>query len=65
MGNEKDVELAVQAAEEAFNTRWGLLVPGFERGKLLEKLAQLIEQHADELAAIEALDNGEHAAFDM
>lgn len=32
--------------------------PGFERGKLLIKLAELIEENADELAAIESLDNG-------
>lgn len=32
--------------------------PGFERGKLLIRLAELIEEHADELAAIETLDNG-------
>jgi hypothetical protein len=29
-----------------------------ERGKLLMKLADLMEAHADELAALETLDNG-------
>ena len=33
-------------------------VPGTERGKLLLKLADLIEKHGDELAALEALNNG-------
>lgn len=33
-------------------------VPGFERGKLLIRLAELIERDADELAAVESLDNG-------
>ena len=29
-----------------------------ERGRLLNRLADLIEDHADELAALESLDNG-------
>lgn len=33
-------------------------VPGTERGKLLLKLADLIDEHGDELAALEALNNG-------
>lgn len=35
-----------------------LQVTGRERGKILTKLAELIEEHNDELAAIESLDNG-------
>jgi len=57
-GTRKDVDLAVAAAQKAFDTVWGLKTPGFERGKLLIKLAELIEANADELAAIETLDNG-------
>ena len=57
-GTPKDVDLAVQAAQKAFDTVWGLNTPGFERGRLLYKLADLMEQHADEYAALEALDNG-------
>ena len=33
-------------------------MPGFERGKLLIKLATLLERDVEILAAIEALDNG-------
>ena len=58
MGGAKDVDLAVAAAQEAFDTRWGLNVPGSERGKLLMNLATLMEKYQQELAAIEALDNG-------
>ena len=54
----QDVDKAVDAAQKAFETSWGLNVPGAERGKLLLKLAELIEAHTDELASIEALDNG-------
>ena len=57
-GTSKDVDIAVQAAQHAFDTVWGLNTPGFERGKLLYKLAELMEAHADEYAALEALDNG-------
>jgi len=31
---------------------------GRERGKILYRLADLMEQHTDELAALETLDNG-------
>lgn len=54
-----DVDIAVEAAQKAYDTAWGLKVAGSERGKLLTKLADLIEKHGDELAALEALNNGE------
>jgi len=57
-GTAKDVDLAVAAAQKAFDTVWGLNTPGFVRGKLLIRWAELIEEHIDELAAIECLDNG-------
>lgn len=37
--NEKDVDLAVNAAQKAYDNSWGLKVPGFERGRLLGRLA--------------------------
>ncbi|KDN39669.1 hypothetical protein RSAG8_08697, partial [Rhizoctonia solani AG-8 WAC10335] len=57
-GNEKDVDLAVQAAQKAYDTVWGLNVSGVKRGQILIRLAELIERDLDEIAAIEALDNG-------
>nr|BAV14020.1 aldehyde dehydrogenase [Pholiota microspora] len=57
-GSSQDVDIAVKAAEEAYKTVWGLRCSGRERGKLLYKLAELIERDADELAALEALDVG-------
>ena len=42
-------------------TVWGLNTPGAKRGELLFKLADLIEQNKEELAAIEALDNGKRS----
>ncbi|KAF8154950.1 aldehyde dehydrogenase [Crassisporium funariophilum] len=57
-GSSKDVDLAVAAAKKAFKTTWGLHCPGVVRGKLLNKLANLLEANLDELAALEALDVG-------
>jgi len=57
-GTAKDVDRAVDAAKRAYETSWGLKVPGSRRGELLNKLADLMERYSDELAALEALDNG-------
>jgi aldehyde dehydrogenase (NAD+) len=57
-GTEKDVDLAVEAAQKAFDTVWGLNTPGSKRGSILWKIAELMERDKAELAAIEALDNG-------
>lgn len=57
------MDRAVNAAREAFdNGPWRRMLPR-ERGRLLNKLADLIEKNADELAALEALDNGKPVAF--
>ncbi|MGK7917935.1 MAG: aldehyde dehydrogenase family protein [Prochloraceae cyanobacterium] len=53
-----DVDRAVKVARTAFNQGdWSKISPT-ERGKLLYKLADLIEAHAEELAQLETLDNG-------
>lgn len=62
-GTPADVETAVKAARRAFQTTWGINVAGAARGKLLSKLADLMEARADELAALEALDNGKTFAW--
>ncbi len=55
----EDVDRAVAAARAAFHQRsaWRRLSAA-ERGRLLNKLADLIEQNASELARLESLDNG-------
>jgi aldehyde dehydrogenase (NAD+) len=53
-----DVDRAVSAARAAFNGPWRNKLSAAERGKLLNRLADLIEQNADELARLESLDNG-------
>jgi len=57
-GNARDVDLAVKAARKAFDAGAWRTLPGRQRGRLLYKLADLIEQHADEFAQLESLDNG-------
>ncbi|MBI5597739.1 MAG: aldehyde dehydrogenase family protein [Elusimicrobia bacterium] len=52
-----DVDAAVAAARAAFEGPWSKVTPS-ERGKLLNRLADLVESHAEELAQLETLDNG-------
>jgi len=52
-----DVDRAVQAARAAFERGWGESKPQM-RSRLLNRIADLIESHADELAQLETLDNG-------
>ncbi|WP_313686676.1 aldehyde dehydrogenase family protein [Pantoea sp.] len=57
-GESLDIDRAVQAARQAFEQgEWADMSPS-ARGKLLWRLGDLVEEHADELAQIEALDNG-------
>ena len=55
---EEDVNRAVLAARRAFDDGlWVRMAPS-ARGRLLWKLADLLEQHNDEFAELESLDNG-------
>jgi aldehyde dehydrogenase (NAD+) len=53
-----DVDKAVQAARAAFERGPWHKMAASERGRLLHRLADLIEKNADELARLESLDNG-------
>ncbi|KAL0566858.1 hypothetical protein V5O48_015141 [Marasmius crinis-equi] len=57
-GTDKDVDIAVDIAKKAYKSSWGLKVPGVERGKILNKFADLMEANADEFAALESLNVG-------
>jgi aldehyde dehydrogenase (NAD+) len=57
-GDAADIDLAVKAARKAFESGAWTKANASDRGRMLNKLADLIETHADELAALEALDNG-------
>ncbi|HEU5020682.1 MAG TPA: aldehyde dehydrogenase family protein [Bryobacteraceae bacterium] len=53
-----DVDLAAAAARKAFEEGPWRRMPASERGKLLHRLADLMEKHRDELITLEVLDNG-------
>lgn len=53
-----DVDRAVKAARQAFEDGPWPRMSGYERGRLLFKFADLLEQHSHELAVLETLDNG-------
>ena len=57
-GDREDVERAVRAARRAFESGPWPAMTASERGRLLWKLADLVEAHADEFAQLESLDNG-------
>jgi betaine-aldehyde dehydrogenase len=52
-----DIDKAVAAARRAFEGKWSKL-SARDRGRLLYKLSQLIEQRTKELAELETADNG-------
>jgi len=57
-GDREDIDRAVKAARAAFECGpWPKLTPS-ERGRLIWKLADLLEKHLEEFAQIESLDNG-------
>jgi acyl-CoA reductase-like NAD-dependent aldehyde dehydrogenase len=56
-GNAEDVDRAVKAASKAFQGGWGQTKPT-ERGKLLNRLAEVIEKNSERLGEIEVRDNG-------
>jgi len=61
-GRAEDVDRAVAAARRAFEgAAWRGITPS-ERGRLLMRLADAVEAHADELAQLESLDNGKPVA---
>jgi len=54
--NERDVEIAVHAAQQAF-TRWSV-TPVEKRFQILNRIAQLIDENFDQLALAETNDTG-------
>ena len=57
-GDKEDVDAAVDAARDAFENGPWASMDARDRGALIYKLADMIEDDADELAALETLDNG-------
>lgn len=57
-GDKEDIDLAVHAARAAFESGPWSKMDARDRGRLLNRLADLMEDNLDELAALETLDNG-------
>lgn len=57
-GEKTDIDRAVQAARTAFDHGPWRRITTSERGKLIWKLADLLEVHLEEFAQLETLDNG-------
>ncbi|KAF6139457.1 hypothetical protein GIB67_022740 [Kingdonia uniflora] len=57
-GDKEDIDMAVKAARDAFdNGKWPRM-SGAERGKIMMKFADLVDQNTNELAALDAIDGG-------
>jgi aldehyde dehydrogenase (NAD+) len=56
-GTQADAVDAIAAAQRAFVGDWSLLTPS-QRGRMLWTLADLVDEHADELAVLETLEVG-------
>jgi phenylacetaldehyde dehydrogenase len=58
-GQAEDIERAVRAARKAFadDSPWRRMNAS-DRGRLIWRISELIEEHGDELAMLESLDNG-------
>ncbi len=57
-GDEADVDAAVRAARQAFEDSDWTKTDGRKRGRVLHRIADLLEERADELARLESMDNG-------
>ncbi len=57
-GDREDINRAVKAARKAFDSGPWSDMTASERGRLIWKLGDLLEQHAEEFAQLESLDNG-------
>ncbi|RLN09817.1 aldehyde dehydrogenase family 2 member B7, mitochondrial-like [Panicum miliaceum] len=61
-GDSEDIDRAVAAARRAFDEGPWPRMTAYERCRVLLRFADLIEQHADEIAALETWDNGKTLA---
>jgi aldehyde dehydrogenase (NAD+) len=53
----EDVDVAIAAARDAFERTWSR-VSGYERGRLIAKLADLLQADAERMGRLESTDNG-------
>ncbi len=58
-GDADDIDRAVRAARGAFEGAWSSTPPE-ERGRLIGRLADLLEANAERIATLDTMDNGKH-----
>src|ERR1700735_2716896 len=63
-GDRADIDQAVKAARKAFDHGPWRKMTASERGRLIWKLADLLEAHTEEFAYLESLDNGKPLAIE-
>jgi len=64
-GGQADIDTAVKAARQAFDDgRWARQAPA-ERKRVLQRFAELMIQHKDELALLETLDMGKPIQYSL
>ena len=61
-GDREDIDRAVKAARKAFEGDAWAYMSASQRGRLIWKLADLLEAHTEEFAQLESLDNGKPLA---
>ena len=61
-GDREDIDRAVKAARHAFESGPWSTMTSSQRGRLIWKLADLMEEHLEEFAQMESLDNGKPLA---
>src|SRR5579863_3165415 len=61
-GDARDIDLAVNAARQAFDKSGWATMPANDRAVVLHRLADLIDKHRDIIAQIESLDVGKPIA---
>ena len=59
----EDVDRAARVARAAFDDGPWRKLPAAERARLIQALADLIEEHTEELAELESLDNGKPITY--
>ncbi|MFC3780648.1 betaine-aldehyde dehydrogenase [Bacillus chungangensis] len=57
-GSKEDAERAIAVAREAFDEGTWPHMSGYDRSKLINRIAALVEKHCDELAILETLNTG-------
>ncbi|KAF5199502.1 Aldehyde dehydrogenase protein [Thalictrum thalictroides] len=57
-GDKEDIDLSVKAAREAFDHGKWPRMSGFDRGRIMMKFADLVNENVEELAILDTLDAG-------